>query len=311
MKILVTGGTGLVGQAIESIKDNYSDYVFIFSSSRDCDLTNYSATYSYFSEVKPDYIIHLAAIVGGLFKNMNHKVDMFEQNMRLNMNVLKCAHELKVKKVVSCLSTCVFPDKVEYPINETMLHNGEPHNSNYGYAYAKRMLDVHSKLYRDQYNDNFICVIPTNIYGEHDNYSLSDGHVIPALIHQCYLAKKENRPFIVKGSGSPLRQFIYSKDLAKLLMWSLLEYNKLDNVILSVEEKDEISIKDVAIAISKAFNYENNILFDTQYSDGQYKKTADNSLLMKYKSNFKFTSFKDGVAKSVKWFIDNYNKCRR
>ena len=311
MKILVTGGTGLVGQAIQSIKDKYSEHTFIFSSSRDCDLINYLDTYRYFSQIKPDYIIHLAAIVGGLFKNMNHKVDMYDQNMRLNMNVLRCAHEHKVKKVVSCLSTCVFPDKVQYPINEKMLHDGEPHNSNYGYAYSKRMLDVHSKLYREQYNDNFICVIPTNIYGEHDNYSLENGHVIPALIHQCYLAKKENRPFIVRGSGSPLRQFIYSKDLAELMMWSLLEYNKWDNVILSVGENDEISIKDVATAISKAYEYEDNIMFDTQYSDGQYKKTADNSLLMKYKSDFKFTKFSEGIKKSVDWFKNNYHNCRK
>lgn len=311
MKILVTGGTGLVGNAIKSIKDKFSEHQFTFMSRNDCDLINYSETYRYFSNLKPDYVIHLAAVVGGLFKNMHDNVDIFDQNMRLNLNVLRCAHEHKVKKVVSCLSTCVFPDNVEYPITENKLHNGEPHKSNYGYAYAKRMLDVQSKLYRDQYNDNFICVIPTNIYGEYDNYSLKNGHVIPALIHECYNAKKENRPFIVKGTGTPLRQFIYSKDLAELLMWSLLEYNKWDNVILSVGEKKEISIKDVAILISNAFDYKDNIIFDNKYSDGQFKKTTDNTLLMKYKGDFNFTSLKEGIQNSVEWFNNNYGNCRK
>ena len=311
MKILVTGGSGLVGKSIETIKNNYKDYEFIFISSKDCDLLNFDKTNTLFENIKPDFVIHLAAYVGGLFKNMTHKVDMYEKNVLINMNVLKCCHNHNVIKVVSCLSTCVFPDKVKYPIDEKMLHTGEPHNSNYGYAYAKRMLDIQSKLYRDQYNDNFICVIPTNIYGEHDNYSLEDGHVIPALIHQCYLSKQNNKPFIVKGSGKPLRQFIYSKNLAELILWSLLEYNKSENIILSVGENDETSIRDVAIEISKAFNYENNIIFDTQYSDGQYKKTSNNSLLMKYNKKYVFTNLEEGIKNSVNWFNENYFNCRK
>lgn len=311
MKILVTGGSGLVGKSIKTIKNNYKDYEFIFISSKDCDLLNFDKTNTLFENIKPDFVIHLAAYVGGLFKNMTHKVDMYEKNVLINMNVLKCCHNHNVIKVVSCLSTCVFPDKVKYPIDEKMLHTGEPHNSNYGYAYAKRMLDIQSKLYRDQYNDNFICVIPTNIYGEHDNYSLEDGHVIPALIHQCYLSKQNNKPFIVKGSGKPLRQFIYSKNLAELILWSLLEYNKSENIILSVGENDETSIRDVAIEISKAFNYENNIIFDTQYSDGQYKKTSNNSLLMKYNKKYVFTNLEEGIKNSVNWFNENYFNCRK
>ena len=120
-----------------------------------------------------------------------------EKNILINMNVLKVCHEIKVKKLVSCLSTCIFPDKTSYPIDETMLHDGPPHTSNDAYAYAKRMLEIQSKAYQQQYDDNFICVIPTNIYGEHDNYSIECGHVIPALIHKCYLAKQENKPFVV------------------------------------------------------------------------------------------------------------------
>lgn len=309
-KILVTGGTGLVGKAIEKISCAY-DYFFIFVSSKDCDLTDYEQTKKLFEKYQPHFVIHLAAYVGGLFKNMNHKVDMYEKNILINHNVLKCSHIYNVKKVISCLSTCIFPDKTTYPINENMLHDGPPHDSNNTYAYVKRMLEIQSKSYQEQYNKNFICVIPTNIYGPHDNYSLEDGHVIPALIHRCYLNKKSNEPFIVRGTGKPLRQFIFSEDLAKLILWSLEKYNEKDSIILSVSEKDEVSIKYVAREIAKCYDYESNIIFDSSFSDGQYKKTADNNKLMKLINNYNFININDGIKKSVEWFNKNYDICRR
>ena len=309
-KVLVTGGSGLVGYGIQKIKHD-SNHEFIFLSLEDCDLTNYNETKVLFDFHKPDYVIHLAAFVGGLFKNMNFKVDMYEKNTLINCNVLKCCHEVGVKKLVSCLSTCIFPDKTSYPINESMLHNGPPHNSNDAYAYAKRMLEVQSKAYQEQYKDNFVCVIPTNIYGENDNYSLEDGHVIPALIHKCYLAKQNNEKFIVRGTGKPLRQFIYSTDLAKLMLWVLESYDEKDSIILSVGEEEEMSIGDVARLVAKEFDYEHMMAFDDSYSDGQFKKTADNSKLMSLYSDFKFTNMEEGMRNSVKWFIDHYDICRK
>ena len=309
MKILVTGGTGLVGRAIQNIKILY-DHTFIFIGSTDCDLTNLSKTQELFENVRPDYVIHLAAYVGGLFKNMKHKVEMYENNILINYNVLKCSHDYNVKKVVSCLSTCIFPDKTVYPINETMLHDGPPHNSNDAYAYAKRMLEIHSKTYQEQFNDDFICVIPTNIYGEYDNFSLEDGHVIPSLIHKCYIAKKNKEKFIVRGSGKPMRQFIYSYDLARLLMWSLLEYKNKESIILSVGEKEEVSIKYVATEIAKQFNYEYMIEFDESYSDGQFRKTADNKKLLEL-NKYSFIRIEEGIKRTVEWFIKNFNDCRK
>ncbi len=307
-KVLITGGTGLVGSAINSIRDNYSNYTFIFMSSKDCDLTDYSASYNYFTNIKPDYVIHLAACVGGLFKNINNKIDMFEKNMLINMNVLKICHIIKVKKLISCLSTCIFPDNTKYPINEKMLHNGPPHTSNDGYAYAKRMLEVQTRIYQEQYNDNFICIIPTNIYGPNDNYNLIDGHVIPSLIYKCYLAKKEEKPFVIAGTGKPLRQFVYSIDLAHLIIWVLEKYNNKENIILSVGEDCEVSINTIATEIAKQFSYTHNIVFDNSKPDGQYKKTADNTILMSLHNDFKFTSISDGIKKSVEWFIENYDQ---
>jgi len=310
MKVLVTGSSGLVGSAIKNISPNYP-YDFIFVSSKDADLTDYMQTYNLFDKHKPDYVIHLAACVGGLFKNMNYKVDMFEKNTLINFNVVKYSHTFKVKKLVCCLSTCIFPDKTTYPINETMLHDGPPHASNDAYAYAKRMLEIHCKTYQDQFDDNFICVIPTNIYGPNDNYNLEDGHVIPALTQRCYLAKKEGKPFRVLGSGTPLRQFIYSDDLAKLFMWTLENYNEKESLILSVGEKNEVAIKDVALEIAKSFDYEHMIEFDTRYSDGQYKKTADNTKLINLIGDFEFTRIDQGIKKNTEWFIKNFDDARK
>jgi len=260
---------------------------------------------------RSDFVIHLAACVGGLFKNMNYKVDMYEKNILINTNFLKVCHEIKIKKVISCLSTCIFPDKTTYPINETMLHNGPPHTSNDAYAYAKRMLEVQSRAYQEQYGDNFICIIPTNIYGPHDNFHLQDSHVIPGLIHKCYLAKKENKPFVIAGSGTPLRQFIYSEDLAILILWTLENYDEKEPIILSVPENLEKSINFIATCIAREFNYENNMEFDTDKPDGQFKKTADNSKLMSFIKSFQFTPIEEGITKTIDWFVNNYNHCRK
>jgi len=312
MRILITGGSGLVGKALEHLLSDDKNCKTFFLSSRDCDLTDMKKCIGCFDSFKPEYVIHLAAEVGGLFKNMRKKVELFTNNVKINMNVLECCHIFKVKKCISCLSTCIFPDNIEYPINEEMLHNGEPHYSNYGYAYAKRMLEIQSRLYYEQYGDKFVTIIPTNIYGKHDNFHLEDAHVIPALIHQCYLAKKENLPFQIRGTGKPLRQFIYSSDLALLIMDILENYDDKEPIILSVSEKEEISIEKVAKIIAEVMDYEENLYFEDGYSDGQYKKTASNTKMMKYLNySFEFTPIKQGILDTVQWFIENYDNCRK
>lgn len=189
-----------------------------------CDLRNYKNTKLYFGEKSPDYVIHLAANVGGLFKNLENNVSMYEDNMLINFNVLRACHENKIKNCISLLSTCIFPDNTTYPIDETMLHKGPPHESNEGYSYAKRLLDVHCKLYNNKYGYNFKCIIPTNLYGKYDNYYLTDGHIVPALIHKCYLesnSSKVNKLINVWETGTPLRKFLYVNDLAKILIASI------------------------------------------------------------------------------------------
>jgi GDP-L-fucose synthase len=312
--ILVTGGTGLVGMAIRQViemEGKRDDEEWVFINSKDADLANKEQTKALFQKVKPTHVIHLAAMVGGLFRNLKYNLDFWRINVMINDNVLYTCHELGVKKVVSCLSTCVFPDKTTYPIDETMIHNGPPHDSNFGYAYAKRMIDVQNKAYHLQHNRHFTAVIPTNVFGPHDNFNLEDGHVLPGLINKIYTSKKENKPFVVWGTGSPRRQFIYSLDLARLFLWVLREYPEIDPIILSVGEEDEVSIKEAAELIIAAMDFKGEVIYDTSKSDGQFKKTASNDKLRKYLPDFKFTPIKQAIKETCDWFSANYETCRK
>jgi len=241
---------------------------------------------------------------------MKFKLTFLRDNILINDNVLHTAYEHKAQKVVSCLSTCVFPDKVEYPLDETKIHSGLPHESNFGYAHAKRLVDVQNHAYKEQYGCNFTSAIPTNVFGPHDNFDLEDSHVIPGLIHKCYLAKQNGTPFVVSGTGKPLRQFIYSYDLAKLFIWMLREYDDVEPVILSVGEDDEVSIKEVADAIVKAVGFEGNYTFDTTRADGQFRKPASNKKLLKLMGGFRFTPFDQALDETVQWFLTNYHNAR-
>ncbi|XP_015926314.1 GDP-L-fucose synthase [Parasteatoda tepidariorum] len=311
--ILVTGGTGLVGRAIEQVTKSNAmpGETWIFLSSKAGNLVDAAETDLIFQKYKPTHVVHLAAMVGGLFRNLKFNLDFLRNNIHINDNVLNSSFHHGVKKVVSCLSTCIFPDKTTYPIDETMIHNGPPHSSNFGYSYAKRLIDVQNHAYHTQHGCNFTAVIPTNVFGPYDNFNLEDGHVLPGLIHKTYEAQKNGAPLVIWGSGKPLRQFIYSLDLAKLIIWVLREYDEIDPIILSVDEEQEVSIKDAALAVTEAFNFKGEVVFDTTKSDGQHKKTASNAKLRKYKPDFVFTPFKEAVKDTVDWFTKNHDIARK
>ncbi|VDM61863.1 unnamed protein product [Angiostrongylus costaricensis] len=312
MIVLVTGGTGLVGKAIEKIvnMEQHGDEKWIFIGSKDCDLCDLQSTRFLFEDVRPTHVIHLAAMVGGLFHNLAHNLEFFRKNMAMNDNVLAMCNEFDVVKCVSCLSTCIFPDSVTYPINETMIHLGPPHDSNFGYSYAKRMIDILNRGYSQDCGRKFTSVIPCNVFGPHDNYNLQSAHVLPALIHKTFMAKKEDKPLIVFGTGRPLRQFIYSLDLAHLFIWVLREYEEVDPIILSVSEEDEVTIADVVDAIVKAFDFKGEVKFDVSKADGQMKKTASNAKLKRYLPDFRFTPFEEAIKASVEWFVENHASAR-
>jgi GDP-L-fucose synthase len=298
-KLLVTGGNGLVGSSITSDVKIGKEY----------DLRNIEETNKMFEYHKPTHVIHCAGKVGGLSANMNYKGDFFYDNIMINTNVIESARKNNVKKLVSFLSTCVFPDNIEYPITEKKIHLGEPHFSNYPYAYAKRMADIQIRAYREQYGLEYVSVIPTNIYGPNDNFSLDTGHVIPMLIHKMYNAQRDNTDFVVWGSGKPLREFIYSKDIAKLSEWAVNNYNDPEPIIFSNSE--EISIENLVDLLVKEFNFKGKVVFDKSKPDGQFRKPSDNSKLKSYLPNFEFTSIEQGLKETINWFIENYENTRK
>jgi GDP-L-fucose synthase len=299
MKRLVTGGTGLVGSAIMAD----------VKVGRNYDLTNPLICDSMFTEHKPTHVIHCAAKVGGLGGNMNYKGEYFHDNIMINTNVIESARKAGVTNLVSFLSTCVFPDDIEYPLTEKKIHLGEPHFSNYPYAYAKRMADIQIRAYREQYGVKYTSVIPCNIYGPNDNFSLEHGHVIPMLMHKLYLAQQRNEDFVVWGSGKPLREFIFSKDVAKLAEWALHNYDESEPIIFSTS--NEISIMDLVDLLVKEFEFKGRVIFDDSKPDGQFRKPSDNSKLKSYLPDFEFTSIEEGIRETVYWFKENYDRARK
>ncbi len=299
MRTMVTGGRGLVGSSIKST---------FKPPSSELDLMNKEDIVDYIAANDIDSIIHCAAKVGGIKANSECLGEFYYKNIVINTNVLEAARLSGVTKVVSFLSTCVFPDNATYPLTSDQIHQGEPHPSNYAYAYAKRMLEVQSRAYRDQYDCNFVTVIPCNIYGPHDNYNLDNGHVIPSLIHKCYLAKQSGTDFEIWGTGSPLREFIYSEDVGKIVQWLLEHYNDPEPLIISPD--NEVSISDISKMIAESMGYEGRTVFNGK-RDGQHRKPSDNSKMKHLMPDFNLVRIEDGLRKNIEWFVENYREIRK
>ena len=313
MRVLVTGGSGLAGRAVEKFVSNnkVEGESWFFVGSADADLRDFESTKSLFDKIKPTHVLHLAARVGGLLMNIQQPVEMYNDNIKMNMNVMECCKDLKVQKLVSTLSMCIFPQKVTYPISEDVLHDGLPSPDLMGYAQSKRMVDVMNKSYYKQYGLLFTSLIPTNIFGPNDNYNLRDAHVIPALMHKIYLAKKNGTALEVVGTGTALRQFIYSDDLAEIAVWAVRFYESIDPLIVSVPESHEVSIRQVVTALTSAMNFTGEVIWKGG-PDGQLKKTADITRLTKAMGReFNFTKFEDGIRVAAEWFVDNYENARK
>jgi len=303
MKLLVTGADGLLGSAIMRNAKKLENVETIPLTHKHCDLTDFHATKAIFDYFLPDYVIHTAAVVGGIGSNMNHPGRFFCTNIAINTNVLECARLTKVEKLISYMSTCVFPDNAPYPLNIENIHDGPPHPSNAAYAYAKRMLDVQSKAYHSEYGCNFATLIPTNLYGKNDNWDIENGHVIPSLVHKAVVAKAHNEPLVVWGTGKPLREFIYVDDMAAISLKCLLFGYLKEPLIVSPDE--EISINDVVklIADCVQVDYE----FDQSKPDGQMRKPSDNTKFKELFPNFTFRDIKVGIEETANFFIEYFD----
>jgi len=304
-KILTTGTTGLLGSEIIALESTA-----IGISSKECDLTETNHAILTLEDGQVDTVIHCAARVGGVKANTDYVADFFDDNVKMNMNVLDACRERNLK-LVSVLSTCIYPDApyVKYPLTEDQLHMGPPHPSNFGYAYAKRMLEVQSRAYRQQHGCNFISVIPNNLYGPNDNYDLNSGHVIPALIrkfHEAIVSKK--REVIIWGSGKPLREFTFARDAASIILWLAQNYD--GELPVNIGNPQQVSIENLALTISGEMNYQGTIRFDTSKPDGQFKKPSSNEYLRSLGWKGEYTSLREGLKETIKSFRSRYPNVR-
>ncbi len=293
--ILVTGSTGLVGKYLQKILPK-ANYV----SSKDYNLLIQNDVKKMFKELKPDVVVHLAARVGGVHHNINEPVKYFEENIIMNTMIINESFKNNVKKFLSLLSSCIYPDNIgSYPIKEDNLFLGAPHKDLFSYSYSKRCMAIQIDAYRKKYKSNFNYLIPCNLYGEFDKFDEIQGHYVGALINKILIAKKNNYKSIkLFGDGTPLRQFMHAKDLAFIIKEVV---NKDIKENFNVGNNENFSILEIAKLALKVCEAEDlEIEFDKEKPNGQLRKDIDLSLMKSLLPNFKPTLLKEGIKEVYK-----------
>lgn len=261
----------MVGSAIlrELKKRGYSN--FVYATSSELDLRNQAQVNSFFEKETPDYVVLAAAKVGGIVANNTYRADFIYENLMIEANVIQAAHVNKVTKLLFLGSSCIYPKLAPQPLKEEYLLTGELEPTNEPYAIAKIAGIKLCESYRDQYGDNFISVMPTNLYGPNDNYDLKNSHVLPALLRKFHTAKVENTPSVeIWGSGSPKREFLHVNDLAEACVFLLEDYEGTD--WLNIGTGTDVSIKDLALLVKKVVGYDGELKFDPSKPDGTPRK---------------------------------------
>lgn len=307
MAVIVTGAAGLLGS---EVVDQSNQAVGV--TSKDCDLIKSARLIGQIAQERSSYrtVIHCAARVGGVKANTDYVAEFFDDNIKMNMNVLSVCRDLNLK-LVSVLSTCIYPDSnwVSYPLTEDQLHKGPPHPSNFGYAYAKRMLEVQSRAYRQQFGCNFISAVPNNLYGPNDNYDLDAGHVVPALIRKFHEAQlRGDDKVVIWGTGDPLRDFTFARDAAKIILWLAENYDGPEPI--NIGNPEEISIKKLVEMIGEEMGFKGSADFDSSKPDGQYRKPCSNSKLRSLGWDNNYVALKDGLRETICLFKARYPNVR-
>ena len=261
----------MVGSAILRELKKRGYYNFVYATSSELDLRNQAQVNSFFEKETPDYVVLAAAKVGGIVANNTYRADFIYENLMIEANVIQAAHVNKVTKLLFLGSSCIYPKLAPQPLKEEYLLTGELEPTNEPYAIAKIAGIKLCESYRDQYGDNFISVMPTNLYGPNDNYDLKNSHVLPALLRKFHTAKVENTPSVeIWGSGSPKREFLHVNDLAEACVFLLEDYEGTD--WLNIGTGTDVSIKDLALLVKKVVGYDGELKFDPSKPDGTPRK---------------------------------------
>ena len=307
-KIYVAGHMGLVGSAIVRNLKSKGFTNIIGKTFSELDLTNQQAVNDFFEKEKPEYVILAAAKVGGINANNTFPAEFIWINTMIQSNVIMAAHNNNVKKLLFLGSTCIYPKYATQPIKEEYLLTGALEETNEAYAIAKINGLEMCKFFKKQYGDNFISVMPTNLYGPYDNFDLNSSHVMPALIRKIHEAKKNGSPTVeCWGDGTPLREFLYIDDMADACIYVLENYNDLTHV--NIGTGVEVSIYELANMIKKVIKYEGEIVWNTKMPNGTPRKLTSveklHSIGWKHKIDLE-----QGIEMTYKWFVENYEQIK-
>jgi GDP-L-fucose synthase len=299
--VIVTGGAGFLGSfVVKKLKDRGCRHVFV-PRSADYDLRERDAILRIYREVRPQLVIHLAAVVGGIGANRANPGRFFYDNAIMGLQLMEYARQFEVKKFVAVGTICAYPKFTPLPFKEENLWNGYPEETNAPYGLAKKMLLVQSQAYRAQYGFNAIYLLPVNLYGPGDNFELETSHVIPAIIRKCVEAKEAGlREITLWGDGSPTREFLYVEDAAEALLLAAEHYNGEQPVNLGSGE--EIAIRDLAMMIADQVGFTGEILWDTSKPNGQPRRRLDISRAAKLFHFRAIYPLPHGIAKTLSWY---------
>lgn len=303
-KIYVAGHRGLVGSAIVRNLEAKGYKNIICRTHRELDLTNQEEVRRFFEEEKPEYVFLAAAKVGGIHANNTYPADFIYDNLMIQNNVIKAAHDFDVKKLLFLGSTCIYPKMAPQPIKEEYLLTGSLEETNEAYAVAKIAGLEMCKFYKRQYGDNFISCMPTNLYGPNDNFDLKNSHVLPALIRKFHEAKVNNSEVVeVWGTGTPLREFLYVDDMADACVFLMEHYDGEQHVNIGTGE--EVSIRELAETVKEVVGFEGELVFNTDMPDGTPRKltTVDKLHGLGWKHK---VSLNEGIKLAYNWFLENY-----
>lgn len=302
-KIYVAGHRGMVGSSIvRALQKNGFTHI-ICKSSAELDLKNQQAVFDFFAEEKPDYVFLAAAKVGGIVANNTYRADFLYENLAIQNNVIHASYVNKVKKLMFLGSSCIYPKLAPQPLKESYLLTGPLEPTNEPYAIAKIAGIKMCEAYRDQYGCNFISVMPTNLYGPNDNYSLENSHVLPAMIRKFYEAKQQNlSSMTLWGTGSPMREFLHADDLAEACLFLMESYDEKE--LVNVGTGEDVTIKELAQLVKETIGFEGEIIWDTNRPDGTPRKLMDVSKLHGLGWKHKI-ELKEGIQLAYQDFLSN------
>ena len=305
MAVVVAGYTGLVGSAIfEELKSRNIEAIGI--NSKVVDLLDRKSTFDFIQDVKPEAVIDAAAVVGGIGANNSFPVDFLSKNLQIQNNIMDASHHAGVERFVFLGSSCIYPRDCQQPIKEEYLMTGLLERTNSAYAVAKIAGIELIKSYRKQYSHRWISLMPTNMYGPHDNFDLESSHVLPALINRFVTAVDERQQKVTLwGTGKPRREFLHSKDLASAVLVALEKYD--DESHLNVGTGEDISISDLAQLVSRSSGFSGQVVWDSSKPDGTPRKVLEVSRIRALGWEPKVT-LAQGISDTVAWFRANQSK---